>query len=156
MPPTPKLWKSENENLQNILFWKVLSKTGFRFEFSVKNYVFQHRTKNTFLKNVKNWGFKLQHLIENDVGSVKKRFLMVQSCLEHIPKLILIGKSLANYLNNWSRSSFFSTLYGYIDVFYVCILCMYSMYVFHVCILCMYTMYSIHVLYVLDVCTLCV
>ena len=31
-------------------------------------------------------------------GCIKKRFLMVKSCLEHISKLILIGKSLANYL----------------------------------------------------------
>ena len=46
-------------------------------------------------------------------GSIKKRFLMVKSCLEHISKLILIGKSFASY--------------------------MYSMYVFHICILCMYS-----------------
>ena len=63
-------------------------------------------------------------------GSIKKRFLMVKSCLEHISKLILIGKSLANYL--------------YMYVFYVCILCMYSMYsmyVLYVCTLCMSSMY---------------
>ena len=59
---------------------------------------------------------------------------MVKSCLEHISKLISIGKSLANYL--------------YMYVCYVCILCMYSMYVFcilyvlYVCTLCMYSMYS--------------
>ena len=29
-----------------MLFLKVLGKTEFRFEFSVKNYVFQHRTKS--------------------------------------------------------------------------------------------------------------
>ena len=67
---------------------------------------------------------------------------MVESCLEHIPKLILIGKSLANYL--------------YMYVCYVCmlcILCMYSMYVFYVyCIYCMYCMYCMYVRYV---CTLC-
>ena len=33
---------------KNMSFWKVLSKTDFRFEFSVKNYVFQHRTRILF------------------------------------------------------------------------------------------------------------
>ena len=42
---------------------------------------------------------------------------MVKSCLEHISKLILIGKSLANYL--------------YMYVFYVCFLCMHAKYVFY-------------------------
>ena len=60
---------------------------------------------------------------------------MVKSCLEHISKLILIGKSLANYL--------------YMYVFYVCILCVYSMYVFYVC------MYSVHVLYACILCIPC-
>ena len=41
------------------------------------------------------------------VGSVKKRFLMAESCLEHISKLILIGKSNANYLKHWSRKTWF-------------------------------------------------
>ena len=40
-------------------------------------------------------------------GSDKKRFLMVESCLEHISKLILIGKSISNYLKHWSRTSDF-------------------------------------------------
>merc|ERR1712110_818447 len=64
-------------------------------------------------------------------GSIKKRFLMVKSCLEHISKLILIGESLANYL--------------YMYVFYVCFQYMYSMYVFYVCVLCMYAMYVFYV-----------
>ena len=79
---------------------------------------------------------------------------MVKSCLEHISKLILIGKSLANYL--------------YMYVFYVCILCMYSeysmscMYVRFVCILCMYSMHAfyvcilcMHSIYVFYLCILC-
>ena len=38
---------------ENIAFLKVLGKTDFRFEFGVKNYVFQDRTKiRHFLKNV--------------------------------------------------------------------------------------------------------
>ena len=40
-------------------------------------------------------------------GSVKKRFFMAKSCLEHIPKLILIGKSMANCIKYWSRKSVF-------------------------------------------------
>ena len=45
-------------------------------------------------------------------GSVKKRFLMVESCLEHISKLILIGKPMANYRKHWSRkSAFFQNLW---------------------------------------------
>ena len=55
---------------------------------------------------------------------------MAKSCLEHIPKLILIGKSLANYL--------------YMYVFYVCIQYIYSMYVFYVCILCLYSMHAFY------------
>ena len=30
---------------EHMSFWKVLCKTNFRFEFSVKSYVFQHQTK---------------------------------------------------------------------------------------------------------------
>ena len=51
---------------------------------------------------------------------------MVQRCLDHISKLILLGKSLANYLN-----TLYSTLYMYMNVFYACILSMYSMHVFY-------------------------
>ena len=47
-------------------------------------------------------------------------------------------------------------------VFYVCILCMYSMYVFYVCILCMHSMYVSYVcalcmyfMYVFYLCILC-
>ena len=38
-------------------------------------------------------------------GSVKKRFFMAKSCLEHISKLILIGKSNAKYLKHWKHWS---------------------------------------------------
>ena len=43
----------------------------------------------------------------SDFGSVKKRFFMAKSCLEHISKFILIGKSNANYLKHWSRKTIF-------------------------------------------------
>ena len=33
------------------------------------------------------------------LGNIKKRFLMVESCLEHISKLILVGKSMADRPN---------------------------------------------------------
>ena len=59
---------------------------------------------------------------------------MVKSCLEHISKLILIGKSLANYL--------------YMFVCYVCMLCMYSVYSMY----CMYGMYGMYAMYVFYVC----
>ena len=52
------------------------------------------------VKNSSKWSFSV-------FGSVKKRFLMVESCLEHISKLILIGKSMANYRKHWSRRSVF-------------------------------------------------
>ena len=89
---------------------------------------------------------------------------MVKSCLEHISKLILIGKSLANYctcmyvcyvcmlcmLCMYAMYVFciFYVLHVWY-VWYVCTLCMYSMYVFYVCILCMYLMHA------LDLCILC-
>ena len=85
---------------------------------------------------------------------------MVKSCLEHISKLILIGKSLANYLYMYVCYvcmlcmyamyvfCIFYVLYVWY-VWYVCTLCMYSMYVFYVCILCMYLMHA------LDLCILC-
>ena len=87
-------------------FWKALYKMDFRFEFGVKNYVFQHRSKLVF--DIFGKLSKLEvKVIKNSlkssfsaVGSIKKRFLMVESCLEHISKRILIGKSLVNYLNN--------------------------------------------------------
>ena len=52
------------------------------------------------VKNSTKWSF-------SGFGSVKKRFFMAKSCLEHIPKLILIGKSMANCLKYWSRKSVF-------------------------------------------------
>ena len=77
---------------------------------------------------------------------------MVKSCLEHIPKLILIGKSLANYLCMYVCYVCILCMYS-MHVFYVChvcILCMYAMYLFYVCILCLYLMYN-----VFYVCILC-
>ena len=56
------------------------------------------------VKNSMKWSF-------SGFGSVKKRFFMAKSCLEHISKLIMIGKSNANYLKHWSRKTvFFQTL----------------------------------------------
>ena len=113
---------------------------------------------NIEISNFKN-SLKIRFL---GFGSVKKGFLMVQRCLKHIPKLILIGKSLANYLNNWSRPPLFSTVYVYIDVFYVCILCMYSMSVFYVWTLCILWMYSLGVFHacipcmIFHACILCI
>ena len=57
----------------------------------------QQKTKRSFitmLKRIKHGNILLF------TKNVKKRFIIVQSCLEHISKLILIGKPLANYLNN--------------------------------------------------------
>ena len=46
--------KTKNDFYKNMLISKALGKTEFRFEFSVKNYVFQHRTKFWhFLKKCK-------------------------------------------------------------------------------------------------------
>ena len=41
----------------------------------------------------------------SDFGSVKKRFFIAKSCLEHIPKHILLGRSMANFLKFWRRIS---------------------------------------------------
>ena len=72
---------------------------------------------------------------------------MVESCLEHIPKLILIGKSLANYLYMYvCYVCMLCILCMYsMYVFYVCILCMYFIYVFYLCILCMYSTYAFRI-----------
>ena len=68
-------------------FWKIFSKTDFRFGFSVKNCVFQHRTnKNNFLENVNIWSFKLQKLIETEVF----RLWECQKRIPHGPKLLCI------------------------------------------------------------------
>ena len=84
---------------------------------------------------------------------------MVKSCLEHISKFMLIGKSLANYLYMLCMYAMYVFCIFYVlyvlyvlyvwYVWYVCTLCMYSMYVFYVCILCMYLMHA------LDLCILC-
>ena len=57
---------------------------------------FFEKVTNFEVYNVKN-SYKLSF---SGFGSVKERFLMVESCLEHISKLILIGKSIANYLKH--------------------------------------------------------
>ena len=77
-------------------------------------------------------------------GSIKKRFLMVKSCLEHISKLILMGKSLANYMYMYVFFVCFQYMYS-MCVFYVCILCMYLMHALDLCILCMYSTYAFRI-----------
>ena len=69
---------------------------------------------------------------------------MVKSCLEHISKLILIGKSLANYLYMYVFYVCIQYMYS-MYVSYVCVLCMYFMYVFYLCILCMYSTYAFRI-----------
>ena len=92
---------------KNMSFWKVWLKTDSIAVLGAFFYIGQHVAKLIFdifgkiifcsvfktltLKN----SFKLSF---SGFGSIKKLFLMVKSCLEHISKLILIGKSLANYL----------------------------------------------------------
>ena len=56
--------------------------------------------ENCIVKNSSKWSFSA-------FGSVKKRFLRVESCLEHVSKHLLIGKSMANYRKHWSRKSTF-------------------------------------------------
>ena len=51
--------------------------------------------------NVEDSNFKNSlNMRSSGVGIVKKRFFMVEICLEHIPKLSSIGKSMANCLKN--------------------------------------------------------
>ena len=55
LPADPKNKTTNKTNVvhSNMSFLKVLGKTEFRFEFSVKNYVFQHGTNFLhFLKSV--------------------------------------------------------------------------------------------------------
>ena len=95
-----KYEKCKNICFENMSFLKVLGKTDFRFKFSVQNYVFQHRF--IFFEMSKLEVSNCQNALKmrfSGFGSVKKKILMVQSCLEYISKLILIGKSLANHLN---------------------------------------------------------
>ena len=129
---------------KSMSFWKVWLKTDSIAVFAA-----------FFLHRIACCKIDFRHFLENDVfslvfntlnlksslilsfpgfGSIKKRFLMVESCLEHIPKLILIGKSLANYL--------------YMYVCYVCMLCILCMYSMYVSYACTRSMYSMHVFYV--------
>ena len=126
MPPTPKIEKIQKyfkhvkiNIFKKMAFYKVSDKTDIRFEFSVKNCVFQHwstfilyifwKMSNLETYNLKN---SLKCSVSG-LGSIKKRFLMVESCLEHISKLILIGKSNANYLKHWKpKNIIFSKLAG--------------------------------------------
>ena len=124
MPPTPKFEKIQKKikhvkmNIfKKIAFYKVSDKTDIGFEFSVKNCVFQHWSKlilDIFWKMSDVETYNLKNSLKCSVsglGSIKKRFLMVESCLEHISKLILIGKANANDVKHWSRKTlFFQTL----------------------------------------------
>ena len=69
-----------------------------RFEFSVKNCVVQHWSKHIFdlfEKKIIIEAYNIKNSLKysfSGVGSIKKRFLMVESCLEPISKLILVRK----------------------------------------------------------------
>ena len=87
-----------NEYIQKNTFYKVSDKTEIRFESSVKNCVFQHWSKfilDIFWKMSDFETYNLKNSLKCSVsglGSIKKRFLMVESCLEHISKLSLVRK----------------------------------------------------------------
>ena len=63
-------------------FLKVLGKTEFRFEFSVKNYVFQHGTKFLhFLKVLGKTEFRFEFSVNNYVLQHLTTFLLfVDNC----------------------------------------------------------------------------
>ena len=92
-------------------FYIVSSKTDCEFKISTKN----APGGNIFRPNFEILGQMLDfesYIVKNsskwsvsDFGSVKKQFFIAKSCLEHIPKLILIGRSMANCQKYWSRKS---------------------------------------------------
>ena len=89
---------------KKITFYKVSDKTDIRFEFSVKNCVVQHWSKlilDIFGKMSDFETYNLKNSLKCSVsglGSIEKRFLMVESCLEHISKLILVRKTIFIYI----------------------------------------------------------
>ena len=73
---------------------EIIIKIGDFRHFFWKNIIFSSVFKTLNLKNSLKLSF-------SGFGSIKKRFLMVKSCLEHISKLILIGKKHTNINHNF-------------------------------------------------------
>ena len=128
MPPTPKIEKIQKwlknvkmHIIKKMTFYKVSDKTDIGFEFSVKNCVFQHWSKLILAMFWKMSDFETYNLKNSlkcsvsGLGNIKKRFLMVERCLEHSSKLSLVRKiiflgitSQRNIRFETERSCFFN------------------------------------------------
>ena len=134
--------------VKNMSFWEVWLKTD---SIAVSNAIFymgQHVAKLIF-----------RHFKENNCVGTSSRLHTSKTHSNSVIQALGVSKnyskSLANYLN-----TVYSTVCVYMNAFYACILCMYSMYVLYVFIRCMYSMYVFYVctlpMYVFYVCILCI